>query len=50
MKLASFLYKAARTVNTVNAIAKPARLPRRMKNIAVGKTLGKVGFWRSLWR
>lgn len=49
MSFVSFLYKVARTANTVNAITKPARLPRRMKNIALGRALGKVGFWK-IWK
>jgi hypothetical protein len=43
------LYKLARTVNTIQAITKPRRLPRRLKNIAVGRLLGRMGFWRRLW-
>lgn len=50
MSFVRALYRIARTANTINAIAKPRRLPRRMKNIAVGKALGKVGFWGKLWK
>lgn len=49
MKLVSFLYKAARTANTINAITKPQRLPRRAKNIVVGRALGKAGLWK-IWK
>jgi hypothetical protein len=44
------LYKLARIMNTANAIAHPKRLPRRVKNIILGRALGRVGFWRWLWR
>lgn len=46
------LYRAARTSNDLSALAsgKPSRIARRVKNKAVGRTLGKAGVWRSLWR
>jgi len=50
MKLHTFLYKAARVANTVDAISRPKRARRRAKNIIVGRALGKLGFWRWLWR
>jgi hypothetical protein len=43
------LYKLARMLNTANAIANPKRLPRRVKNILVGRMLARAGFWRRLW-
>jgi muconolactone delta-isomerase len=52
MRLAPFLYRLARTVNTGEAIASgdPKRIARRAKNIAVGRALGRGGIWRRLWR
>jgi hypothetical protein len=48
----SQLYRAARLSATTRAIASgdPRRIGPRAKNIAVGRTLGRVGFWRRLWR
>ncbi|HEY5342498.1 MAG TPA: hypothetical protein VIJ66_02445 [Solirubrobacteraceae bacterium] len=43
------LYKAARTVRTVEQVSK-GKGARRAKNIAVGRTAGKAGLWRRLWR
>lgn len=43
------LYKAARTVRTAEQVSR-GRGVRRARNVAVGRTLGKVGFWRRLWR
>jgi hypothetical protein len=50
-KFASKLFRLARTVNTVEAIASgdPRRIARRGKNIIVGRALRRVGFWRWLW-
>jgi hypothetical protein len=50
MKLHSALYRAARIANNLDAIAHPKRAPRRAKNIAVGRVLGRAGFWRNLWK
>lgn len=46
------LYRAARTVNTAETLASgnPRRIARRSQNIIVGRTLGRVGFWRTLWK
>jgi hypothetical protein len=46
------MYRFARTVNTVSAVAsgKPTRVAKRATNIAIGRTLGRVGFWQRLWR
>jgi hypothetical protein len=44
------LYKLARIMNTANAITNPKRLPRRVKNIIVGRALARAGVWRWLWR
>lgn len=43
------LYRAARTVRTVEAVGK-GRAVKRARNVAVGRTLGRVGFWRRLWK
>lgn len=50
--LTSHLYRTARLVNTASTIASghPKRIARRGKNIAVGRSLGKAGVWRKLWR
>jgi len=46
------LYKVARTANTINTLTsdKPRRIGRRAKNIVVGKSLAKAGFFRRLFR
>ena len=48
----SSLFSIARTASTVSAVASghPRRVMRRAKNIAVGRALRRVGFWRTLWR
>lgn len=44
------LYRLSRTMNTIDAVAHPKRLPRRVKNIVLGRTLARTGIWRRLWR
>jgi hypothetical protein len=46
------LYRAARLSNDVSTLASgnPKRIVRRAKNKAVGRTLGRAGVWRSLWK
>lgn len=46
MKLISLLYKTARTANTIRAISRPARLPRRVKNIIVGRAIARSGIFK----
>ena len=48
----SQLYRAARISNNISAIASgnPRRVARRAKNVALGRTLGRGGFWRWLWK
>ena len=50
--ITSGLYRAARVSSTVGAVASgnPSRVARRAKNVAVGRSLGKAGVWRSLWK
>lgn len=50
-KLSTQLYKLARNVNTIEALTsgKPKRAGRRVKNITLGRTLARGGFWRKLW-
>lgn len=50
MKLHTALYRAARLANNADALAHPSRLPRRVRNIAVGRLLGRLGVWGRLWR
>lgn len=47
----SQLYRAARISNNISAIASgnPRRVARRAKNVAIGRALGRGGFWRWLW-
>jgi hypothetical protein len=48
----SQLYRAARMSNNIGAAASgnPRRIARRARNVAVGRGLGRAGFWRSLWK
>ena len=50
--LSRSLYRAARLSNDISAVAsgKPSRVARRAKNVAVGRSLGKAGVWRALWK
>jgi hypothetical protein len=50
--LASSLYRAARTTNTIEALlsGNPTRMSRRAKNVILGRALGRAGVWRALWR
>jgi hypothetical protein len=45
----SYLYKAARASATGRSI-RTGHAGRRAKNIVLGRTLGKAGVWRRLWR
>lgn len=48
----SQLYRAARLSSTASALASgnPKRIARRGKNVVVGRSLGRAGVWRWLWR
>jgi hypothetical protein len=48
----SQLYRSARISNNINAIASgnPRRVARRANNVALGRALGRGGFWRRLWK
>lgn len=50
--LSSQLYRAARVTNNIETVASgnPRRIARRAKNVTVGRTLGRAGVWRWLWR
>lgn len=50
--LTSLLFKTARRVDDLETLASgnPKRLERRVKNRLLGRALGKVGFWRLLWK
>jgi len=56
MRLSSFLFRAARVARDVDAVEKsaasgnPEYVARRAKNKLVGRALGRIGFWRKLWR
>ena len=52
MRLSTFLFRAARASRDVEAVSsgKPRRVARRAKNIAAGRALRRVGFWRWLWK
>ena len=47
--LTSQLYRAARLSATGRAI-RTGHVPRRAKNIIVGRALGRAGVWRWLWK
>jgi hypothetical protein len=50
--LSSQLFKAARVADDIEAVesGNPKRMERRAKNVAVGRLLGRAGFWRWLWK
>jgi hypothetical protein len=50
--LSSQLFRAARITDDIEAAASgnPKRMERRAKNVVLGRTIGKLGGWRRLWR
>jgi hypothetical protein len=50
--LSSKLFRAARVVDDIEAVGsgKPKRIRRRAKNVVLGRSLRRAGFWRKLWR
>ncbi len=52
MSLRSSLYRSARVLGDAQALASGnrKRIARRAKNKLVGRTLGRSGVWRFLWR
>ncbi len=56
LRLSTFLYRMSRTTRDIEAIERtaetgnPKYVVRRVKNKLVGRTLGRLGFWRRLWR
>jgi hypothetical protein len=50
--LASALFRSARRVDDLEALASgnPKRIERRVKNRLIGRALGRLGFWRWLWK
>lgn len=51
MRLARHLYRAARVVNNVEAVASgnPERVGRRAKNVVLGRALARGKVWNWLW-
>ena len=47
--LTGSLYRAARVSATGRAV-RTGHAGRRVKNVTVGRALGKVGFWGRLWK
>jgi len=52
MGLVNTLFRLARLSADIKAVASgnPKRMGRRAKNKVVGRSLGKAGFWRRLWK
>lgn len=46
------LFKLARLVRDLEVVASgnPKRLARRLKNLLLGRLLGRAGVWRWLWK
>ena len=52
MSVRSSLYRSARILGDAQAVASgnPRRITRRAKNKLLGRSLGRAGLWRFLWR
>ncbi len=50
--LSSQLFRAARVTDDLEALesGNPKRIARRARNVVVGRSLGRLGVWRRLWR
>ncbi len=50
--LTSQLFQAARASDNLSALASgnPRRVTRRAKNIILGRSFGRAGIWRRLWK
>ncbi len=50
--LTSQLYRATRISNDISAVASgnPRRVARRTRNVIVGRSVGRAGIWRRLWK
>jgi hypothetical protein len=48
----SQMYRAARLSNNISAVASgnPRRVARRARNVVLGRSLGRGGVWRRLWK
>lgn len=44
------LFRLARLVQDLKSLSSPKRVVHRAKNKVVGRALGRVGFWRWLWK
>jgi hypothetical protein len=44
----SELYRLARAANTADAVLNPRRLPRRVRNVVLGRLLGRARVWDRL--
>lgn len=43
------LFSLARAVISIRSLSSPKRAARRMKNVVIGRALGRLGFWKWLW-
>jgi hypothetical protein len=52
VSLSRNLYRAARVARNVEVIESgdPRRVNRRIKNVMLGRLLGRAGVWRFLWK
>ena len=50
--LSSQLFKAARIADDLEAAGSgnPRRMRRRARNVVLGRSLGRAGVWKRLWR